>query len=307
MQRNTLSSFFKKDQVVSSNSNKLLLIDGHNLVFRTIFVAAAVAKRDMLTDNELYDYWRYLMLNNIFNLIKDFKPSRVVMTIDGRDNWRKDVYKEYKAKRKVDRDSNMSIDFKTFWPIMDEFISSFTNIFKNIIILQIDRCEGDDIIAILAKQEMKNGEVVIITSDKDFIQLLQYKNISLYNPIKRKLVKSVDPKKDLELKIISGDKSDGVPAIKPKCGLKTAEKMIKSGIDIYLQNETIKLNYERNKKLIDFEFIPTDIQSLIINNYQKYQVSEIDRKKVFGFLTSCNVSKILENFNQYSTHLNNLK
>jgi 5'-3' exonuclease len=307
MNKNTLSNYFKKQEIVLSNQKRVLMLDGHNLIFRMIFVSAMVGKRDHLSENETYEYWKYLMTNNILNLIKKFNPTRVVLTLDAQNNWRKDIYAEYKAKRKVDRDNSIVINFETFWPVVNEYFDTFTSIFKNIVFLTIDRCEGDDIIAILTKEEMKNGEVIVVTSDKDFIQLLSNKNVSLYNPIKQKMVTSTDSKKELDIKIISGDKSDGIPAIRPKIGVKTAEKILKEGIDIYMQDEMLKANYERNRKIIDFNFIPTEIQNIILKKYQEFIIDVMDKRKLFTFLTNCNVSKILENYSQYSPCLNVLK
>jgi len=132
-----------------------------------------------------------------------------------------------------------------------------------------DMLEGDDCIAIFTKDLLKMNPdyiVYIIANDMDYLQLAT-PNIKLIN-LKYKYLTdnkkwSGDPKKDLFCKIVMGDKSDNIPSIFKKCGPKTAEKYYENSelFQKQLEKENSYDNFERNKKLIDFNEIPEELIS----------------------------------------------
>ena len=69
-------------------------------------------------------------------------------------------------------------------------------------------------------------DTVIVTSDKDYVQLMQYDNVRLFDPVKREFIEEEDPKRQLDIKILTGDKSDNIPNVKPLVGEKTAMKVL---------------------------------------------------------------------------------
>jgi len=302
---NTLSNFFIQAER-QKLKRKLLIFDMHNLVFRTLFVAAFSAKKQLMSDIEMWDYWKYLMINSLFNCIKFNQPSRVVIAVDSHNSWRKDVYENYKENRKAARDA-ADIDFDAFWPILDDFIEQMKKTFKNLYIIKLDRCEADDIIAVVIKEESdKNTNIVVISSDRDMVQLMKNKNVELFDPIKRKNVKSLNPERDLQIKIIAGDKSDNIPAIKKRCAIRTANKMLDEGLEIYLADPEIKANYERNTQLIDFNCIPLEIVKQIKNTYINYVLEPIDGMNIIKFLRYNNINVFAENIEQYLPSLRNI-
>ena len=141
------------------------------------------------------------------------------------------------------------------------------------------RLEADDCLAIAAKQILsKNPEayIYIITSDTDYLQLLEYPQIELYNLSYKKVSDSKtyhdDPKKYLFMKILMGDKSDDIPGVFSKCGPKTAEKCWenKEYFEEKLQKENNTTErYERNRRLIDFNYIPNDYKNDFIEIINK--------------------------------------
>jgi len=303
--RNTLTSFFKQSKK-EQDRQKILIFDMHNLVFRTLFVAAFAAKKQLMSDEELWEYWRYLMINSLFNSIRYNQPNRVIIAVDAPNSWRKDLYKEYKANRKAARD-NAVVDFDAFWPILDDFIEQLRVTFKNIYILKLDKCEADDIIAVIVKKESGDDtSITVISSDKDMVQLMKHPNVELFDPIKRKVVKSISPERDLQIKIIAGDKSDNIPSIKKRCAERTALKMLNEGLDIHLADPDVKANYERNTELIDFDCIPQDIIKRIDDVYTNYQLEKIDGMGVLMFLGRNNIKQFAENIEQYMPSLRQL-
>ena len=113
--------------------------------------------------------------------------------------------------------------------------------------MSYDTLEADDCIAITTREVLKkypDAEIYIVTSDMDYLQLLS-DNVHIYN-LKYKLLTDSktafhDPKKNLFCKIVMGDKSDNIPGIFSKCGIKTAEKYFDDR-ELFLPNSKRKRN-----------------------------------------------------------------
>lgn len=285
--------------ITIEREKKMLIFDVHNLAYRTLHIAYFQAPED-----EDFLYWKYLMINSIFTAIKQFDPTRVIMAFDAKRSWRKDIYQNYKAQRKEAR-SKSKIDFELFYKALDSFIESFKIIFSNFYCLKIEHCEADDIIAIISQMD-DDYKKVIISMDSDLIQLLRYKNVKIYSPIKKEFVVCLNPKLSLELKILTGDKSDNIPGVKSKCGEKTALKIIDNGLDIFLQNEEFKQNYQRNKQLIDFEFIPQNIINTITEEYNNYEIKKINQLQVWQWLLTNKMQKFADDVSIYIPFLNRI-
>ena len=312
----SIDGFFK-EKIAEQKKNNILIIDF--LVYRCIFTAAneyEQQKRDFMvgsieslkikTEREMYGYWKHLVLNNVFSSVLDKKPNQVVIAVDGKNNWRKEIYNEYKSQRKAARDKS-NVDFNVFYPIMEEFINNLEQHFKCFRILRVPRCEADDIIAVLSKRFCKdeNNLVELISTDKDFVQLQRYKNFKQYNPIKKMYIKSMNPDKDLEIKILTGDKSDNIPAVKNRVGPKTAEKMINNGLTD-LEDPIIKEAYIRNRQLIDFEQIPNDIVESVKKYYDNITIGKVNVNNVWQWLVVEELNKLSDDWSMVAPQLKNL-
>ena len=201
---------------------------------------------------------------------KTINPILIVGKDCKRENiWRTKLFPQYKANRANGKeDGFMGGSF--FKMVYDEelFIQAGAKC-----ILKHPQLEADDCIAISVKHVLHSFpecSVYIITSDKDYLQLAEPR-IHLYNLAFKKLTdqksSTNNAKCDLFCKIITGDISDNISSVFPKCGPKTAMK--------YFENEqlfNIKLNsseefrkkYEFNKTLIDFNNIPQELVSEFI-------------------------------------------
>jgi 5'-3' exonuclease len=221
------------------------------------------------------------------------------MAFDTKNSWRYSIYDGYKQKRKAARDKSV-VDFDKFFPIMNDYMSQIKDVFSKLYVLFVDRCEADDIIAIMCKETFKNDEVIIVSSDSDMNQLTN-NNIKQYDPMKRKIVQCMNPQRELDLKVLTGDKSDNIPPVKRKVGIVTAGKILTSGLDIFL-NESAenKSNYIRNKTLIDLNFIPTEIKENIINTYNDYQLKDMESKKILNFFIQNRLMKLMSSWENYS-------
>lgn len=239
---------------------KKLYIDFNNLSIRCLF---ANTKVDHVSEN--FQFHKHLVFNTIFSNIKKFEPDEVILAVDSQKNWRKKVYSEYKANRKLARDAS-DFDWPTYFTYISEYIDELKTMpFK---ILQVSFAEADDIIGVLSKHSSADINIVV-TADKDYIQLLQHKHIQLFDPIKKKFIIDKDPLRTLKIKVIMGDKGDNVPAIKPRTGEKTAIKILDTNLEELLQDEKIKENYNRNEILVSFDKIPVVLQKVILKQYEE--------------------------------------
>lgn len=306
MRVNNLTELFPEEEDKKVLSRKVLLMDGHNMAYRTVFTAI----HQMPEDNDKFMFWKHLMMNSILNTIMKFSPDSVVMAFDTKGSWRYRIFDGYKANRRENRDK-AAIDFDKFFPAFDAFRREFRETFSNIYVMEIPTCESDDIIAVLTKDVFKlDTEVIVISSDGDFKQLLAMENVKQYDPIKGKFITSVNPKRDLMVKILMGDRSDSIPAIKPKTGVVTAEKILREGLDDFLNkegHEEYKTNFERNLKLISFDHIPQDVRSEIINRYNSYETGDLNGTKLMAFFTANRMLKHMEDWEKYSAPMKNLR
>jgi len=308
MNRSSLSELFSaedQEKLQIQNEKPIILVDAHNMAYRTLFSAIFMNP----LDNEKFFFWRHLFMNSMLNTIVKFNPSKVILAFDTKGSWRYSIFPEYKSNRKQARDKAV-VDFEKFFPVFESFRTEIKEAFSTIYVMDYPKAEGDDIIAVLCREQFKTNQNIIISTDKDMHQILIEKNNQQYDPIKNKIVTCINPKRELELKIITGDKSDAIPAIKPRTGLASAEGILKQGIEDFLNekgNEDCKKNYIRNRELIDFNFIPKDLAVGIINTYCDYPIRDIESSKIMNFFTKNRLTKIMEEWQNFGPLIKSLK
>jgi len=183
--------------------------------------------------------------------------------------WRNEFTTAYKQTRTVNPTFNTQI-FYMFYKYLEENM----NAWGCHIILQ-DQLEADDVVYLTKNKLIQDGftnSIIIITNDNDYLQLLdaQTKLINM-NPNKNDLsLRSCgDPKKDLKIKLIMGDKVDNISAIHNGVGPKIAFKLASLSdeeFENYLVQKKCKDIYLKNKKIIDFEEIPSYLQDIYKSN-----------------------------------------
>ncbi len=242
---------------------KRILVDISHLYFRAFYACQKEAKND-------YNFTKYVVFNSLFSVLKKFSPDEVIIACDGKENWRKRIYPDYKAHRKLARDANVEVNWEEFFRVFNETISDMKKHFPFKVILN-NYAEADDVIAVLSKY-LNDGENIILGSDKDYIQLLQHDHIKMYDPLKRKFIEEKNPLVQLQIKTLCGDMGDNVPQVKNKLGEKTALKIINRGVEGWLneQSEEVQKNYKRNCLLIDLENCPKTIKRAILDEYYSY-------------------------------------
>ena len=257
------------------------------------------------------DMFRHMVLNSIrgYNLKFKEEYGTQILCADSANPWRRDYFPNYKYQRKQVRLETQESSDK--WDDLFDIITEVKHeIAENFpyMVLSVDNSEADDIIAILCREAHNNKEkVMIISGDKDFIQLHKYDEVNQYSPIQKKFIKDEDPKKYLHEQIIKGDRSDGVPNILSDDNVfVTGEKqqpIHKKRLQEWAELDNIplgsitRLNYQRNKKLIDLEEIPLALQEDIINTYRSYQIP--DSSKLLQYFIDHKLKNLMSNINDF--------
>ncbi len=257
------------------------------------------------------DMFRHMVLNSIrgYNLKFKEKYGTQILCADSANPWRREYFPNYKHQRRQGR-----IETKESTDKWDDLFDIITVVKQEIaenfpyMVLSVDNAEADDIIAILCREANHNKEnVMIVSGDKDFIQLHKYPKVKQYSPIQKKFIKDEDPIKFLHEQIIKGDRSDGVPNILSDDNVfVTGEKqqpIHKKRLQEWAELDNIplgsitRLNYQRNKKLIDLEEIPVAIQEDIINTYRSYKVP--DSSKLLQYFIDHKLKNLMSNINDF--------
>ena len=277
----------------------MILID-----YNAVAIGNLVVQRLDVEENLL----RHMILNSIRMYRQKFQNEygEVVIVADGHANWRRDVFPQYKYKRRKSRDES-KIDwneaFRIINMVRDEIRDHFP--YK---VMHEPNCEADDVIARLALETQEFGKhepVMIISADHDFIQLHKYDNIKQYSPMLKKFVKDKNPRLYSMTHIFKGDGGDGVPNVLSDDNVFVDERrqtpVTKKKLDAWLEAEdlqkvmgdTIYRNYLRNKKMIDLTETPDAIKEQIINSFES-QDPKKNKGKVFPYLVKKRCKRLVE-------------
>ena len=277
----------------------MILID-----YNAVAIGNLVVQRLNVDENLI----RHMILNSIRMYRQKFQNEygEVVIVADGAGNWRRDVFPQYKYKRRKNREES-SIDwneaFRIINMVRDEIRDHFP--YK---VMHMPKCEADDVIAKLALETQEFGKhepVMIISADHDFIQLHKYDNNKQYSPMLKKFVKDKNPRLYSMTHIFKGDGGAGVPNVLSDDNVFVDERrqtpVTKKKLDVWLEAEdlqkvmgdTIYRNYLRNKKMIDLTETPDAIKEEIINSFES-QDPKKNKGKVFPYLVQKRCKRLVE-------------
>ena len=291
----------------------MILLDFTQIAIGSLMVAIHRAADNSIDE----DLVRHLVLNNMRYYRSRFKEDygELVVCCDSKHYWRRDYFPHYKATRKKDRASsglNWDSIFTNLNQVRDEIKKHFP--YK---VLEVYGAEADDIIAILVKSNDGDATNLIVSSDKDFIQLHGF-NVKQYSPVSKKFVNGSDPSGYLKEHILKGDRSDGVPNVLSADDTFVAEKRQKpmrktmlatlteamntsDAIDLYnlakCQRDTWIRNYQRNETLIDLKKIPNEIENEILKQFRDTTVG--DRSKLFDYFINNKLNTLVDNIGEF--------
>ena len=252
---------------------------------------------------------RHMILNSIRTYVKKFKDSHgpeVVIACDNKHYWRREIFPHYKASRKKARDAS-GHDWNTIFDCLGKIKQELKD-HSPYRVIDIETCEADDIIAVLATKFSAIGKVMILSSDKDFAQLQKFKNVEQYSPILKKYIVEKFPAAQLKQMVIRGDKSDGVPNIlssddvfvtggrqKPITEVKII-KWINQQPSEFCNDEMLR-NYSRNEMLIDLTKIPESLQQTILDTYESTKAKP--KQMFMNYLIANRLKNLLEVIDEF--------
>ena len=185
----------------------MILLDYSSVMMSSLMVRI----NDYKDDTNLI---RHLIMNQIrrYNLEHREEYGEMILCMDHTKNWRKETFPQYKASRRKSRkddDKNWTEIFEMLNEIREDIAQRSP--FK---VLRVEGCEADDIIGTICETNNNPEPILIISPDKDFIQLQRYPNVKQWSNLQKKWVEpDADPVTDLELKVLQGDAGDGVPNV----------------------------------------------------------------------------------------------
>lgn len=255
----------------------MLYIDLNQVMISNIMIEVNRAKNavDKKLDEKII---RHMVLNSLRSYIVKFKKDygEVVIACDSTKSWRKDFFPQYKANRKKDRQENPDVDWFLIFQTLNKIRAELKEYFPYKVI-EVSTAEADDIIAVLATEIKEKS--MILSSDKDFVQLQKFDHIKQYSPILDRNISTENPVTFLNELILRGDRGDGVPNFlsDDNCFLentrqkpisaKNLEKWVHESPGTFCTNETMRRGYARNRTLIDLTCIPVDLQDNIKKAY----------------------------------------
>ena len=279
----------------------MILID-----YNAIAISNVVTQKLDIDENLV----RHMILNSLRMYRSKYKNKfgELVICTDGKKNWRYDVFPNYKFKRK-DARKESKMDWNELFRITNMVLEEIKENYPYKVV-EHERCEADDIIAAICENTQEFGKhepVLIVSSDKDFVQLQKYDNISQYSPIKKKFIKEEHPRKQMIELILKGDQADGIPNVLSNDdvfveGIRQTplrkniiEELTKDPLSM---GKEIYRNYQRNYKLINLSMTPDLVKEEIIYNYES-QKPPTDKKMVFNHLIAKRCRMLLENVEDF--------
>lgn len=246
---------------------------------------------------------RHMVLNSIraYRSRHRVQYGELIIACDNKNYWRRQLFPYYKAGRKKSQAAS-ELNWKQIFDCLNLIRSELKEFFPYRVI-SVESAEADDIIGTLCAKYGDDGEsvgtytflqagklvagpeeILILSGDKDFIQLHKYTNVKQYDPVRKKMLNHPNPKLFLKEHILRGDRGDGVPNFlsADNC-LVTGDrqrKITQKKLDEWLvtedwkdicPTEQLQRNYKRNEQLIDLTKIPSNIAEQIMAEYHAQQ------------------------------------
>jgi hypothetical protein len=255
------------------------------------------------------DLLRHMVLNSVRAYNVKFKNEfgEMIIACDAGNNWRRQVFPYYKANRRKNREKseiNWTSVFETLNKVRDELKDYFP--YR---VIRVDGAEADDIIGTLAQTYGNTNEkILILSGDKDFVQLQAYMNVQQFDPVQKKWRKTNDVDKFMKEHIIRGDAGDGVPnflsaddtfvvgARQKPISQKKLDQWLDADPKEFCDEKMLR-GYLRNQQLVDLNFIPPDIKKEVLVQYE--QQAGKGRDKLFNYFIERRLKLLLESINEF--------
>ena len=278
----------------------MIIVDINQIMISNLMVTI---HRDNLELSE--DLVRHMVLNSLRGHNKKFKKQYgdMVIACDSGNVWRRQAFPNYKAGRKETREKS-----EHDWTMIFDILSKVKNEIKTFLpykVIEVESVEADDIIAVLCRRT--NEKVLILSGDKDFIQL-HNDRIKQYNPVLNKFVgQGENPSLYIREHILKGDRSDGIPNVLSDDNVfiegRRQRPLSKKKIEAWCNeivptfNEEEQKNYDRNKTLIDLNCIPREFEDKINREFDTFEVAT--RDKILGYFINKKLKTLIESIDEF--------
>ena len=281
-------------KAVNHLNDRVLIVDGLNTFIRSFAVNPAI-NEDGLHIGGMMGFLKSLRYTSDI-----LKPSRVIVVFDGKDGSkrRRKIYPEYKENRKVKQRLNRNVDWGTAPQDEEESMKQQMGRLIEYLeqlpltLISIDGIEADDTMAYISQQVLKDSDIFLMSTDKDFLQLVDDR-VKVWSPTKKKLYNKreifegfgIPSHNMLTYRILDGDKSDNIGGIKG-AGLKTLKKFFpqissdekftaKDLLDFVNSSDSkIKLleNIKKSSNLLKRNYLLMQLQNVDIPNHTKMKI-----------------------------------
>lgn len=255
------------------------------------------------------DLLRHMILNSIraYNVKFKAQYGEMIIAADAGHNWRRQLFPYYKANRRKNREKseiNWTVVFETLNKVREELKEHFP--YR---VIHVDGAEADDIIGTIVQEYGDtNEQILILSGDKDFVQLQRYMNVQQFDPVQKKWRKTNDPDRFIKEHIMRGDTGDGVPnflSADDTFVVGSRQKPIsQKKLDLWLDqdpqefcDEKMLRGYLRNQQLVDLSFIPADIKKEVLVQFEE-QAGK-GRDKLFNYFIENRLKLLLESINEF--------
>jgi len=278
----------------------MIIVDINQIMISNLMVTI---HRDNLELGE--DLIRHMVLNSLRGHNKKFRKEygQMVIACDSGNVWRRQAFPNYKAGRKANREKS-----EHDWTMIFDLLSKVKNEIKQFLpykVIEVETVEADDIIAVLCRRT--NEKVLILSGDKDFIQL-HNDRIKQYNPVLNKFVgQGENPSLYIREHILKGDRSDGIPNVLSDDNVfiegRRQRPLSKKKIEAWCNeivptfNEEEQKNYDRNKTLIDLNCIPKEFEDKINREFDNFEVAT--RDKILGYFINKKLKTLIESIDEF--------
>ena len=278
----------------------MIIVDINQIMISNLMVTI---HRDNLELSE--DLVRHMVLNSLRGHNKKFRKQYgdMVIACDSGNVWRRQAFPNYKAGRKETREKS-----EHDWTMIFDILSKVKDEIKTFLpykVIEVESVEADDIIAVLYRRT--NEKVLILSGDKDFIQL-HNDRIKQYNPVLNKFVgQGENPSLYIREHILKGDRSDGIPNVLSDDNVfiegRRQRPLSKKKIEAWCNeivptfNEEEQKNYDRNKTLIDLNCIPREFEDKINREFDTFEVAT--RDKILGYFINKKLKTLIESIDEF--------
>ena len=281
----------------------MIIMDMNQITLASLMMHLNMTKTDEPDENMV----RHMILNSIRMYRSQFNKEygEIVLTYDSKHYWRRDFFPNYKAGRRKGREKD-SKDWDLIFGVLNKIKAEFKDNLPYKY-LEVYGAEADDIIATLCKNFCNDDKIMIVSGDKDFIQLQKYSNVQQYSPILKKYVNGHDPDTYIKEHILKGDSSDSVPNVlspdntfvdgmrQRPLGKKKIENWLDIDIDD-LQDE-VKRNYQRNDTLINLDKIPEELEKEIMVEFDGAPCG--DRSKLLNYFVQSRLKNLMNDIGEF--------